>query len=320
MKILSTSSIIVDRKSNIEELRKKFKRDQKFKAKCENCDSIFERRLRFFSSPLLCKSCSLKYSTRKHYGVDFVSQAKEVKAKKAKTFSEKSETELKAIREKKEQTCLKKFGVSSYFKTQEFKKAMTEHNPGATKKACEKRESTMLKKYGVKNIFQNKEYIQKKFFEKYGVSNPYQLSDVISKSILKKAKNGWPLKCKYIFDNEVFDSKWEVAFYIYMKETHHKVVREPISFKYEFDGKIHVVTPDFKIDDDYVELKGDYLIGNNGKWICVWDRKYDDYFEAKHQCLLKNNVKILVGKDIQPSIDYVTKKYGGQLLEICRVH
>ena len=40
------------------------------------------------------------------------------------------------------------------------------------------------------------------------------------------------------------------------------------------------------------------------------DHSYDERYEAKHQCMLKNNVKILKTTDYMKYIDYVKSKYG----------
>ena len=83
--------------------------------------------------------------------------------------------------------------------------------------------------------------------------------------------------------------------------------------KYEYDGRTFVYHPDFKICNRIVEIKGDQFFRINketGKeeifcryrekdwsdeqyaWVC-------GKYEAKHQCMLVNNVIILRESDIR---------------------
>lgn len=182
-RILSTQNIKYTKDLNLEELKKIYNRDQFIEAVCEDCGTVFTRRLRFFSLPL-CTNCSKKHTALEHYGVANISQAKEVKEKKKRAFDNKSAEEKQAIIEKKQQTSLKKYGVTSYFKTSEFKKRMTKNNPGATKEAIEKRRQTMLQKYGVENAYQSEEIKQKLkeiFLKKYGVEYPTQVKEIKDK-------------------------------------------------------------------------------------------------------------------------------------------
>lgn len=182
-RILSSQNIKYTKDLNLEELKKTYNREQFIEAVCEDCGNIFTRRLRFFSTPL-CANCSKKHTALEHYGVANISQAKEIKEKKKKTFDNKSAEEKQAIIEKKRQTSLRKYGVTSYFKTPEFRKRMTENNPGATKEAIEKRRQTMLQKYGVENAYQSEEIKQKLkeiFLNKYGVEYPTQIKEIKDK-------------------------------------------------------------------------------------------------------------------------------------------
>ena len=63
-------------------------------------------------------------------------------------------------------------------------------------------------------------------------------------------KRGW-------LDNMFFMSTWELAYYIFMRDSGHDIKRCNIKFKYEQDGKIHTYTPDFIVDDNIIiEIKG----------------------------------------------------------------
>lgn len=88
-RILSSQNIKYTKDLNLEELKKIYNREQFIEAVCEGCGNIFTRRLRFFSTPL-CANCSKKHTALEHYGVANISQAKEVKEKKKKTFDNKN--------------------------------------------------------------------------------------------------------------------------------------------------------------------------------------------------------------------------------------
>ena len=96
------------------------------------------------------------------------------------------------IKEKKKQTCLKKYGVENPFQNKEVQEKMRWTNlknfgveyPTQSREVQEKRKQTFMEKYGVENPSQNKE-IQEKMkqtcMEKYGVNNPLKNKEVLEK-------------------------------------------------------------------------------------------------------------------------------------------
>lgn len=101
------------------------------------------------------------------YGVENVSQNKEIQKKKEETalknFGVKHPSQNKEVLEKCKKTCLEKYGVDSPSKSSIVKKKYKE---------------TCLKKYGCINAFQNKEIKQKSketLKNKYGVEHSSQL-------------------------------------------------------------------------------------------------------------------------------------------------
>ena len=83
-------------------------------------------------------------------------------------------------------------------------------------------------------------------------------------------------------------------------------------YEYQVDGKTFTYHPDFLINGKLFEVKGDQFFRINestGKeeMFCPYGRKklgeerwnwLCKKFEAKHQCMIKNNVLILRDKDI----------------------
>lgn len=219
-----------------------------------------------------------------------------------------NENFIKQIVEKREQTCLKKYGCINPMKNNVIKDIY-----------C----NSMLKKYGVKYAAQSdiildnikksnlqkyntefffqsntfKQKAEKTCIEKYGFRHAMQ-----SNEIQKKQKQ------KYIYEGIYFDSFPEVAYYFWLKDNNISFEYQPnVQFDYEFEGKTHVYMPDFKVNDEYVELKGDHFLKEDGTWQNPWDHSLDALYEAKHQCAIKNNVKILYTHDYQKYIKYFTK-------------
>lgn len=110
-----------------------------------------------------------------------------------------------------------------------------------------------------------------------------------------------------------FGSSWEFLVYDFLLEN--KIgfeYQSSISFSYEYKGTKHTYHPDFLVNGKIYEVKGDNFfrineITGNEEMFCPYrdkdwsDEKYDwmcGLYEAKHQCMLANNVIILREKDI----------------------
>ena len=65
--------------------------------------------------------------------------------------------------------------------------------------------------------------------------------------------------------------------------------------------------PDFKVENKLYEIKGDQFLKPDGTWQCPYNHLVDDVYEAKHQCLIKNNVNILYKEDYKKYLNYVTQ-------------
>lgn len=113
------------------------------------------------------------------------------------------------------------------------------------------------------------------------------------------------VKVRYFFDNIIFDSSWELAFYIYLKDFGIPFEYHPdVSFPYKLDedsDKFKKYYPDFKVHGKYIEIKSNYLAKHQDKY--------------KLEFLDSMGVDVLYQKDIQPFLDYITEKYGKYYLE-----
>ena len=111
-----------------------------------------------------------------------------------------------------------------------------------------------------------------------------------------------------------FDSRYEVMVYVFCNIEHDLgIIYQPqIIFKYEYDGKKYDYHPDFMLNGKLYEVKGGQFFKvdeNTGKEVMriPWRRnKTEEEYrwhcekeEAKHQCMLANNVIILRERDIK---------------------
>lgn len=179
----------------------------------------------------------------------------------------------------------------------------------------EKSRKTKFERYGNENWL-NPEKMKETMKERYGVENCMQ-----NHNIFKKTKK------RFYYKNITFDSIPEICYYIWLDDNNIEFEYQPdIDFTFEYDGLRHY-NPDFKVGDDIVEIKGLHFFENkdpNGKMINPYGRKdkpekvkfRDGLFEAKHQCMLKNGVKIITDYSIY--IEYVKNKYGKDYLKKIR--
>lgn len=258
----------------------------------------------------------------------------EINAKISYKLSNKTEEERKISQEKRQITCFERYGDKNYHNKEKAKQTMLELYGGTAtlnSNLKQKVQQTNLQKFGgvspmcsniivdkVKETYiQNnggmgfesvsvKETFKKNYKAKYGVEYSSQNPIVRRKQATK-----------YKYDDVNFDSKPEIAYYIWLKDNNIDFEYQPnVKFVYFYQNKIHYYIPDFKVGGEYVEIKGIHFFKNhnvNETMINPFDRTQDDKYEAKHQCMIKNNVKILTNFD--EYIKYVKNKYGNTFLE-----
>lgn len=159
---------------------------------------------------------------------------------------------------------------------------------------------TKLEKYGDLN-WNNREKAFKTCIKRLGVKIPSQNRDVMLKSNLK-----------YIYNNIIFASSWELAFYIWLKDNKINFQYQPdFNFYYfdEYQNKIRKYFPDFYLIDfnQIIEIKGDNHFDKNGYPIYrnrPWKNKYD--------FMLQHNIKILRKNEIQKYLDYCNNKFSSK--------
>ena len=249
-----------------------------------------------------CKQ-KVKESFQNHYGVDRYSQTEywrnDIKEICQEKYGVDHYSQTDEYKEKMKNTCQKRYGVDHYFQTDDFKKRTKQtclerygvENYTQTDEYKKKSKRTNLEKYGVENYSQTdecKEKMRQTCLERYGVESFSQTND-FAKYHRKQIE----------YDGITFDSSWEVIVYKYCKENNIFCEYQPdITFEYEYDGKKHYYHPDFLINGKLYEVKGEQFFEGD-KMINPYDRTQDGLYEAKHQCMIKNNIIILKENDIK---------------------
>lgn len=255
-----------------------------------------------------------KKSCLKKYGCEYSFQSQNNKEKSKKTKKEKygnenynnsdkafiskyGETREEHSEKRTKEEVLRKEKIIENRNSAEFKAKMSKNG--------KKAEKALKEKYGKNYRF---DFAKKAMETKKAKNNGKGISDEslekMRKTNIKKygfeyaAQAGKCLRKLYTEDGFNFDSSWELKFYRYLKLQNKNFICHPNRvFSYTFNGKEHFYLPDFEVDGILYEIKGDHFFEGN-KMICPWDRTKDDLYEAKHQCMLKNGVKILKRKEL----------------------
>ena len=230
-------------------------------------------------------------------------------------------------RPKHRETCIKKYGVDNYYKSeigkQRIAQTQTERFGGigfASKELRAKSIGTMMELYHVDNaskIPENYEKmhgkevrkrrtasIHKAFYKKYGCWV------TAAPEVVKKRRK------RYKYQENSFDSSWELALYIYAVDHGEEITRESIKLKYRYDNKVFYYYPDFLYKGELIEIKGSHLIGIDA-WVNPYTKnvKIQEKNYQKYLCAINNGVKIMGYEDIKFALEYVKKIYGQNYLK-----
>jgi len=279
--LLKSAKTEITSLKDVEDLKKSSRELMKFK--CEKCGKKTAMMVVNLKgkSKLICKSC-------------------EDKATKIENFGDSNYNNGSKCRK----TCLERYGVEYTHQSEEIRRKVQETNlerygsPWVTgsKHFDEKSRATCLKKYGVERVTQDKNFIEsslKKRWERYG--------DV-------------SFNRKYFFEGTWFDSSWELAYYIWLRDTNQNFEFHPDSLGTYTgdDGKEHKYYPDFKVDGEYQEIKGSQFFNEKGE---PFDMYTKSYWWKKHEFLKRNGVRIIRFDDFKVILKYIAKKYGKNYLK-----
>lgn len=312
-KILRDSSLEIVSQEDLEFKKSIYSRNQKVRFICYDCNKKIVAQIRHINSfPLICGKCKIVRTNLKNCGYrsNLLTPDMREKIKKAAHTKEANKKRSSSINYKKTQIKREEYyrslGVKTNLQLDENKiktrKTCQEKygtNWTTTKESLEKSKKTCQKKYGVDFVFQSKEFKEKSkktLMKKYGVDNAMKSTSIISKS-----------RKRYFYKNTYFDSSWELAFFIWLKEKDIEFEYHPQVCFFYFGNKRYF--PDFKIGDDFIEIKGNQFF-KNGEFIDFYNReKNNDMYRAKYQCMLDNKIKILTLDNIKESIDFCKKTF-----------
>lgn len=228
-------------------------------------------------------------------------------------------------------TCEEKYGVSFFTETDLFKskssKSLMDHygvkNPSQSNIIKERKKETCIKNFGYDNpsrVPEIKEKQKRKISETF--RKKYKCDNIGGLIKLKSFKSS--SKFKYIYKGEIFDSSYELAYYIYCEDHNIKINRnKELAISYKLNDKIYYYVPDF-IDDSnqLIEIKGKCL-EKDGIWIphpaslskCKNEESIENLkrrYKEKQKCAIENKVKIITEENIIPCIKYCQEKYGNR--------
>ena len=134
-----------------------------------------------------------------------------------------------------------------------------------------------------KNLSENK---KKKLNKKRSATMKEYLNNLPEEEFTDWINRGFKL---YTVDNYYFDSFPELCFYLYHKQANNKIIRSSQQLEYFYNGEKHYYLPDFELDGQLYEIKGDHLFEKM--------QQPNTLDNAKYKCMLKNNVAILQSED-----------------------
>ena len=250
------------------------------------------------------QSIKTKKTIMDKYGCEYTFQSELVKEKIKKTISDRYNngvpveniSQISAIHEKVRRTNIEKYGTAEYLASQDARlktivSSQKKYNTDSPNS------SDVVKRNKVESVY-----------KKYGVTNVNQLPSVrskIYKTCLERYGKYWNVY-KYLYDGIKFDSSWELIYYVWLRDTNREFTYHPvISYPYvNDDGKPSVYEPDFIVDGQLYEIKGDHFFDSDGHLINPY-QKGKPLCVAKQRCMEEHNVTILRLVDLQDAFNYI---------------
>ena len=304
---------------------------------CKKCKISNTKRSKSTEEKLLIQE-KRKATTLQKYGVDNVFKAKVVKEKSKETLqalygvTNAQQLQVKENYIKKADKLSKIESVSysdedlqNHFNElqQTVKTKWDTRTREDVENIIKKRIKTNREKYGVDFAQQSeivKQHYKENSLKRWGVENPQQseiVRDKVEKTFRERYGSNHPNFC-FVYDDQTFDSSWELAVWIWANDTNVSIKREPVKLEYEFDGKKHTYYPDFEINGSLVELKGPQFFDKDGKMVNPFDHSLDALMEAKHQFGMQNRVAFWKFEDVKPVLDYIESVYTKDYLNLFR--
>ena len=274
-----------------------------------------------------CKYIFIKNNVVNKYGVENVSQ-------------------LNSVKQKKLDTMISNFGSleNAYIKRDAKTKETISKIPDFYEKRNAKLKDIVFNKYGVENVSQLNSVKQKKLdtmISNFGsLENAYAERELKTKETINKIPDFYEKRnakfvktClekygvknygnyirskrhyKYELNGYTFDSTDEFAYYLQQLDYKKNIKKSDKTFSFFVNEKEYHYWPDFEIDGELIEIKGDHFFDGD-KMINPFDESQNQIYEAKHQCMLDNNVTILKSSEID-SIEYIERRYTKDFMKL----
>jgi hypothetical protein len=222
------------------------------------------------------------------------------------------------IKKKQVETMLERYGVATACQNSELneKKKQTNFKRYGTRAFnVEASKQTFVSHYGVDWNSKSKEFKEaysQTSTQNWGVDHPFKSNEVRDKAkrTMKQrygVENGAFLKKKgfyYAYDEQRFDSMWELAYYIYQKEHGVQIDRNSTKFFVLSNNKRFY--PDFVINGaQYVEIKSNF-----------WKLKQD--WKRKSEVCKQESILVIDDALIQQYLSYVKETHGVNFLRLTR--
>ena len=269
--------------------------DHPFCSSCKKIQTYYDRKNGEEGSEKLKKSLEKRKQTCiEKYGVD-------------------NPAKVKAIHEKSNTTKLEKYGYIGHFQKPGAQEDLQER--AHTDESYKKKRATCVDKFGVDHYMKSEENIKdhkEKIMAKTGYDNPMRNPAVRKKIIDEYGQLG---RVKgYTYREIHFDSSWELATYIWLTDHKKQFIYHPqIPFTYiGDDGLDHEGYPDFLIEGKFYEIKGTQFFNENHEPFNMYTQKF---WWGKFQAMKENNIEILEHIAIKPYLEYVKTTYGKDFLK-----
>ena len=268
----------------------------------ETQKKVGETKLRRYGSATYNNQEKTRKTCKERYGTSNVLACKEIREKSRKTwlnnYGVDNPSKAPEVIKKISETNLKNHGVPWVMQNDEilqkrsawWQENFGDSNPFKTAHFKEVAKDTKLLKYGDIN-FNNRQQATETMLELYGVTNNSK-SPTFHKTKTKQ----------YEYNNEMFDSSWELAVWIFFTDNNLPISREPVRIPYIDGTKERTYFPDFLVGDTLLEIKGDNFFTPDG----VFKET------GKLKCMTDNNVVIWRYSEVKTFLNYCKRKFGGK--------
>lgn len=262
-----------------------------------------------------CKNCSHKDKMKLQWSVKSKTVKNEIYEKRIATCKDIYGDEYKEIFSAKQtETCKNR--------TPEKQALVSKHHHDERMRRDNEKMSNACKETKLRNHgdakYNNTQKARETYYEKTGYANPSLNPDVVAHlfdDYEKRTGYANPshnpdviskMRKKYSYQGQTFDSSWEIAYYIWLKDHNISFSYHVKPITYMFENRKHKYFPDFDVNGRLVEIKNPELLKRMKDNIGTLEN-------AKYNCMIEHGVEI---KDnVDEYLTYINDKYGKDYLQ-----